>query len=525
MRKKEKLLLFLLILMSFIEFSANIWGISIYSLDESKNATCAREMIQRGDYIVPTFNYELRTDKPPMHYYFMIIAYKLFGINEFSARFFSAVFGTLTVLITYLFARRILGVKVAFLSSIVLVSSFHTALQFHMAVPDPYLIFYINAVFFSFYIWFKEGRNLFLYLMYISMGLGVLTKGPVAVVLPSLIVLIYLIYMRSLNVKTLSNMKIIRGFFIITFISLPWYIAVGIKTDWIWVYEFLFKHNIGRFSKPMEGHGGSFLLPSIFVFFGLFPFSVFIIQSLFVSWKDKFKDVLVYLLIVSLVYVGFFSLSGTKLPNYTVPSYPALSIILGYFLSKLNPSNIKKLKISLSIIVYILISIVVSAVSFLALKNDKVLSDLSYLSLFFLVWTVGGFLALLFVKLKDIALSIASLSFFSVIFTLIFFFYTFPKIDSRNPVVNMLPLIDRDKPVAYYRGFNPSFAFYLGTPIPKLKTPEEVKNFLSKNQKVFIITRKRYLKDLKGIKNLKILSIRKDLFEKTTSVLISNREP
>ena len=87
---------------SFFIFSANIWGLSIYSLDEAKNSECAREMLERGDLIVPTFNYQLRTDKPPLHYYFMIVAYKLFGVNEFSARFFSSVFGALTVLITFL---------------------------------------------------------------------------------------------------------------------------------------------------------------------------------------------------------------------------------------------------------------------------------------------------------------------------------------------------------------------------------------------------------------------------------------
>ncbi|WP_293445151.1 glycosyltransferase family 39 protein, partial [Persephonella sp.] len=152
---------------SFFVFSANIGGLSIYSLDEAKNSECAREMLERGDLIVPTFNYQLRTDKPPMHYYFMMLSYKLFGVNEFSARFFSSFFGALTVLITFLFGRRYLGEKVAFLSFIVLVSSLHLSVQFHMAVPDPYLIFFINAALFSFYVGFTEKKKVFLYLFYV----------------------------------------------------------------------------------------------------------------------------------------------------------------------------------------------------------------------------------------------------------------------------------------------------------------------------------------------------------------------
>ncbi len=523
MEKREKFIISLVLLIGFFEFYANIWGLSIYSLDEAKNATCAKEMIQRGDYIVPTFNYELRTDKPPVHYYFMIVAYKLFGFSEFSARFFSSLFGVLTVLITYLFARKTLGLEVALLSSIVLISSFHTVLQFHMAVPDPYLIFFLNAVFFSFYIWFKQRKELFLYLMYASMGIGVLTKGPVAVVLPSVIVLLYLVYMHSFDLRTLLQLKIPRGIFIILLISLPWYIAVGIKTDWVWVYEFIFKHNIGRFSHPMEGHGGSFLLPFIFVFVGLLPFSIFLIHGFIHAWKDKFHDVLVFLGIVSVVYIGFFSISGTKLPNYTTPTYPAIAVILAYFLSKIKKSDYKRTGIVWLLILYIAITSAISIFVYIALKNDNTLSHVSYVGLTFLIWTIGGVVALIFLLRGRLKETIISLSVFSVIFITVFFFFALPKIDRENPVVKILPLIDKSKPIAYYKGFNPAFAFYLGTPIPKLETVEDVKTFLSRNERVYILTRKKYLNKLRGIKGLKVVSMRKDLFEKTTSVLISNK--
>ena len=520
----RKFFVFSIFLIGFFLFSANIWGLSIYSLDEAKNATCAKEMIQRGDYIVPTFNYELRTDKPPMHYYFMILAYKLFGFNEFSARIFSSIFGLLTLILTFWFAKKTLGYKTAVLSSIVLISSLHTALQFHMAVPDPYLIFYLNGVFFSFYLWFKERKDRFLYAFYIFMGLGVLTKGPVAVVLPSLIVLLFLFFTHSFNLNTLKHLKIPTGLFITAIVSLPWYIAVGLKTNWVWLQDFIFKHNISRFSSPMEGHGGLFILTFLFVFFGLLPFSVFVFQSFIKVWKDKYKDVLVYLALVVIVYVGFFSISGTKLPNYTTPVYPSMAVILGYFFANLTKENIKVFRLNWSVLVFIAISIFISIGVYIALKNEKVLSDISYVGFIFLLWTLGGILAYIFLSNKRIYLLFSSLSLLSIVVIVLFFFYAFVKIDKRNPVVVMLPLIDKEKPIAYYRGFNPAFAFYLGTPIPKLKTVEDVKNFLNKNERVYILTRKKYLKDLKNIKNLKVISIRKDLFEKTTSVLISNRD-
>lgn len=505
---------------AFMVFSANIGGLSIYSLDEAKNSECAREMLERGDFIVPTFNYELRTDKPPMHYYFMITAYKLFGVNEFSARFFSSVFGALTVLITFLFAHRYLGKKEAFLSFIVLISSIHLSIQFHMAVPDPYLIFWINAALFSFYVGFKEKKVFFIYLFYVFMGLGVLTKGPVAVVLPAGIIFFYLIFTKNLNTANLRFLRPLSGLVLLLIVSLPWYIAVYLKTDGKWVQEFIFKHNIHRFSQPMEGHGGVFFVTFLFVFVGMLPFSVFILQAIRRAWKDRKNDFILFLMIFAGIYTLFFALSKTKLPNYTVPIYPALGIILGYYLSRIHDS--KLYSVLGSTFVYILISIGGVAGLYFGIKNEPAISDLSYLSFWFVFLIFGGILALLFFMKRNYTMAVLSLSAFSVFTGFIFFYKAFPPVDKRNPVMQMLPLIEKDKPVVYYRNFNPAFVFYLERHIRPVEK-NEIKKFLSSEEKVYILTRKRYLKDFSGIENAVVLKVVKDLFESKVSALVSNR--
>ncbi|WP_297452697.1 glycosyltransferase family 39 protein [Persephonella sp.] len=521
MNKKDIFLYIFVFITAFFIFSANIGGLSIYSLDEAKNSECAREMLERGDLIVPTFNYELRTDKPPVHYYFMMLAYKLFGINEFSARFFSAVFGALTVLITFLFAGRYLGEKVAFMAFVVLVSSLHTAVQFHMAVPDPYLIFWINAALFSFFVGFKGKKVVFIYLFYLFMGLGVLTKGPVAVVLPSAIVLLYLFLTRNLSLNSIKFLRPITGLFITLALSLPWYIAVYIKTDGKWVYDFIFKHNIHRFSAPMEGHGGIFLVTFLFVFIGLLPFSVFIIQALKKVWEDKSKDILLFSLIFAGVYVGFFAISKTKLPNYTVPAYPPLAIILGYYLTQIYLSKLKSILASISVYIFLSIAIVIGL--YLGIKNEPAIRDLAYLSFWFLILTAGGIFAFIFALKRNFILSVLSLSVFSIFMSFIFFYKAFPPVDKRNPVMQMLPLIDKQKPVRYYKNFNPAFVFYLRKHIKPLNK-NEISPFLNRPEKVYILTRKRYLKEFSGIKNAFILKIVKDLFENKVSALISNKK-
>ena len=99
---RDKFLPLLILIASFIYFSSGNEKSAIFMVDEARNSECAREMSELHGMIVPTFNCELRTDKPPLHYWFMVLSYSVFGVNEFAARFFSAVFGALTLLLTFI---------------------------------------------------------------------------------------------------------------------------------------------------------------------------------------------------------------------------------------------------------------------------------------------------------------------------------------------------------------------------------------------------------------------------------------
>jgi 4-amino-4-deoxy-L-arabinose transferase-like glycosyltransferase len=308
----------------------------IYILDEAKNAECAREMLVSGDYIMPYFNGQLRTDKPPLHYFFMAAAYKMFGVSAFSARFFSVVFGALTILISFLFCRKYLGEKAGWLTSMVLLSSLHFNFQMRMSVPDPYLIFFMTAGFMCFYTFLVEKRKFWILLMYGCFGLGLLTKGPIAVALPGLIMLVFLIWTKRFNWAMIRSFQIPAGIIIILLISLPWYWLNYKASNGLWTEGFFFKHNLQRFSDTMEGHGGFFLLPLIMVIAGLLPLGIFCIQAMFLAWKQRANEVLLFCLCIVLGIIMFFSFSQTKLPNYTAPAYPFIAILLGFFLSELE---------------------------------------------------------------------------------------------------------------------------------------------------------------------------------------------
>ena len=114
---------FLILLAGGFLCFANLGSHPIYILDEAKNAEAAREMFVNGNWIVPTFNDELRTDKPPLHYWFMMISYKLFGVSAFAARFFSAFFGILTLISTYHFTKKFINRRIAAITVFVICSA------------------------------------------------------------------------------------------------------------------------------------------------------------------------------------------------------------------------------------------------------------------------------------------------------------------------------------------------------------------------------------------------------------------
>src|SRR5262245_5668581 len=108
----------LLSLAAIVVLFANLGGGALWDEDEPRNATCAYEMQQRGDWIVPTFNGELRTHKPILLYWGMLSAYRVLGVSELSARLTSAMMGLISVLATYRLGQRLFGREAAFWSAL-----------------------------------------------------------------------------------------------------------------------------------------------------------------------------------------------------------------------------------------------------------------------------------------------------------------------------------------------------------------------------------------------------------------------
>lgn len=215
---------FWLTLAAGVVFFLNLGVPQLWDEDEPKNAACAREMLERGDWVVPMFNYELRTAKPVLVYWFMMSAYKVFGVNEFGARFWSAVLGIGTCLLTYGIGRRLFQPAVGLWAGLMLAAALMFGVASRAATPDAPLIFF-STLSLAIFVWglpesaircrpqssdplsknasptVDPYARLRSYLpgswgtylaMYAAMSLAVLAKGPVGIALPTLILMSYL---------------------------------------------------------------------------------------------------------------------------------------------------------------------------------------------------------------------------------------------------------------------------------------------------------------------------------------------
>lgn len=441
----------LLLFLSAISFLINLGGPSIYILDEAKNAGCALEMQQRNDWVVPTFNNELRTDKPPLHYYFMRTAYSIFGVTPFAARFFSAVMALILVFTVYRFARKYFTEQAAFYACLILVCSVQVSIQFRLAVPDPYLIAFLTFALLSFYDGYKSGSAVFLLLSYGALALATLAKGPVAVLFYALVVLTFLLVNRSLSWRRLLALKVPAGIILFLVIVVPWYVLVGIQTDGEWLQQFFFKHNIGRFTDTMEGHRGFPLASFAVLILGLMPFSFFLPEMFKTVWKARRQhDLITFGLIAVAVIVVFFAFSRTFLPGYIAPAFPFFALLLGYYFDVFIKSGRTAAGVVGAAYFAVIFAIAVCFGLWKGIQLETALTGLSYLWLFGLILPAGSITALVFLYLGFRKYMFAAYAGSSMIFIALFFTVMFPAIDAKNPVTQSVPLIE-NKPAAYYR--------------------------------------------------------------------------
>ncbi|MCI0680911.1 MAG: glycosyltransferase family 39 protein [Gemmataceae bacterium] len=346
-------------------FFWNLGGASLWDIDEGKNATCAAEMMASGNYVVPTFSGDLRVDKPALLYWLQIAAYHAFGINEFAARLPSALAALGALLLAYELGRALFGKTTGLLTGLIAASTPMLTGAARFANPDALLHFFSLLTLVIVWLGHRQPSRWWWLGLGAATGFGMLAKGPVGVVLPAAVAVMFLAWEGRF--RTLADRRFAWAALAWCLVALPWYIWVAVDTKGNFLRGFFLQHNVGRFGSAMENHGGSPLYYPMVLLVGMAPWSVFLGGALWCGfwsalrkpseisqgrldrWRRWAADdeqvghpevkpapvsAYRFLLCWIAAYLVFFTLAATKLPNYVLPVVVPAAILTARLLDR-----------------------------------------------------------------------------------------------------------------------------------------------------------------------------------------------
>ncbi len=331
-----------------IPFFQYLGRLPLIDPDEGRYAEIPREMLEQGDLITPTLNYVKYFEKPPLLYWINAASIKLFGQNEFAARFPSALCGLLTVLATYIIARKLYGRRAALISALILGTSAGFVLQSRIILTDMLLTFCLTVALGSFIVAARrEGRRtraLPWYLFYLFCALAVLAKGLIGMVFPAGIIFFYLLLSRRW--RLLSEMRLATGMLLFLAVATPWFVAVSLRNP-EFPHFFFIREHFQRFTSTVHGRYQPFWFFVPVLLGTMLPWSFFIPGALVRAWRDRNHEegrAGIYLLIWTAVIFLFFSKSNSKLIPYILPVFPPLAMLIGHRIDLLADGHGREIK-------------------------------------------------------------------------------------------------------------------------------------------------------------------------------------
>jgi 4-amino-4-deoxy-L-arabinose transferase-like glycosyltransferase len=366
--------------------------------DEPRFAEASREMIERGDYVVPYFNNHFRFDKPPVTYWAQIASYKIFGENDFAARLPSVIAAALIALSLLAWGSRVGTARVGWWSAIIFTLSLQTFLHAKAAVADMWLVLFMTLAHWAGYELLRHSlqnssarpavapyhQTRWWITFYVALAFGFLAKGPIGWI-PLLTVGSTVFFLRETQLGT--RFRFVRGILLMLAIVAVWGIPALIQTQGQFFSVGIGRHVIGRSLATMEGHGANsfgtylLLLPFYFVtiFLSFFPWSIklpWLIRKLLGEKKAGIirlrqgygahfnadyngNTIDSYLVIGIAIIFVIFTLVKTKLPHYTLPAFPLLALLLARRFAAENASRFFRNCVLASAPAYLAIALIV----------------------------------------------------------------------------------------------------------------------------------------------------------------------
>ncbi|MBL8251148.1 MAG: glycosyltransferase family 39 protein [Candidatus Competibacter sp.] len=323
----------------FFSFFYQLGAVPLFDLDEGAFGQATREMFLRDDFVAIYLNGQPRHDKPILSYWLQAASLATFGVNELAFRLPSALAATGWTLLVFLFGRRVADSRRGLLAALLLSTSLAVTVIGKAATADALLNLCLAASMMALYLYLREDRRAWLYAAAAAMGLGFLTKGPVAVAIPGAVALLYCASRGEWR-RGLRLAADWRAWLLFLAVAAPWYGLQYGREGEGFLRGFFLHHNLGRFQQPLEGHGGGwwYYVPVLLV--GLLPHTALLPRAVLARGREWIADPLArYLLLWFAVVFALFSLAATKLPHYLTYGYTGLFLLMAPELDKPGPAG------------------------------------------------------------------------------------------------------------------------------------------------------------------------------------------
>lgn len=319
---ENKILLLLCLLLFFF---CN-WLIPLTDPTENCYALTAKEMLAAEDYFSPRIYGNFWYDKPIFFYWEILLAYGIFGVNEFALRFFPAVFATSGVFLTYFFATKMYNRKIGFTAAVILATSPGYWYIAHAIITDMTLFVAISATLMLFFFAYTEDKPRLLYVAFAAAGVAVLTKGPIGFLLPALIIFLFLLAQG--NLKYLWRGEILKGAVLMLAITATWYLPMYLIHGKQFLVDFLGVHNFLRATVPEHPRYDVWYYYTVIFFIGFFIWvlPLFRIRK-FPKLDTRRRFLIIWAVTVFVVFQSF----ATKYPTYTLPYMMPIAILLAEY--------------------------------------------------------------------------------------------------------------------------------------------------------------------------------------------------
>ncbi|HXF40990.1 MAG TPA: glycosyltransferase family 39 protein [Blastocatellia bacterium] len=480
---------------------------SLWDANEAFYAETPREMIASGDLVNPTFNFRPRLNKPPLSYWIVVPFYKALGESEAGERLAIALGAMIMIATAYGLGRTMHSNGAGLLAALCLAIAPRFLMFSRRIMIDVYVSMFMALALLLFVLAEQRPgkRRLYLTLMYASAGLGVLTKGPVAVFLPAVVLIIYLIIRRQLN--RLREMMLPTGLLIVALIVLPWYLAIYAQHGWTHIETFILKDNLSRFAAEAWGPRRGFFFYVPVVLGDLFPWALFLLPLIWIAisklWSTRAehaaenaaRESRLSLLVVVwvVVIVAFFSFSKSKEDLYILPAYPAIAALIGGGLARFirNEKSRSQGLMRWILFALALITAAAGALVLFLFAGEAQPYKFAGAGLIGAFAIVGGLAGASGALLNKTRMAVLTTAVTMIACNWVFVLATLPDFERYKPVRPLCEIVAAeatpDAMVGYYRTAYPSMVFYLRRPIFEYYDPGEIEAAFSSGKEVFCV--------------------------------------